>query len=699
MKPNNFSDILNSLKHDLLKKAIHFTLVASLLIIQGCTGKKDKNSMENFAYQTEQFADIRILRYNIPGFEKLSLQQKKLAYYLYEAGLAGRDIIWDQNYRYNLIIRKTLEEIILHFNGNRNTAQFQEFITYTKRVFVANGIHHHNSSLKIIPGFSKEYLAELIQNSPESNFPVKSPEEIDQLISTLQNVLFDPTIDAIKTNLNPDEDLLMTSAVNYYSGVSQDEASDFYNNLSSGDNKMPVMWGLNSQLVKSGDDIAESIWRTGGMYSKAIEQIVYWLQKALSVAENQLQKQIIGKLTDFYNNGDLSVFDDYNILWVRDTVSVIDFTNGFIETYTDPLGLKGAWQSMVSAIDNESGQRVQLISANAQWFEDNMPYNEAFKKPMVKGISARAINVIAISGENSPTPPLGVNLPNSDWIRREHGSKSVTITNIARAYYEADFSAGIMTEFAFNNDELELAKNFGFLARNLYTDLHEIIGHGSGQLLPGVADMSITLKNYASVIEETRADLAALYFAIDAALVDRGIVPTLDVGKTFYNQYIRNGMMLQLQRVSPGANIQQAHMRNRQLVAKWVYEKGSSENIIERKSINGKTYFVINDHLKLRNLFGELLTEIQRIKSEGDFIAARNLVENYAIKVDQELLAEVHQRFTSLNIPPFSAFINPVLTPVIRNDRIVDVKVEYPSDFLDQMLFYSRNYSTLTPLY
>jgi len=651
--------------------------------------------MDQFLYQTEKFADIRILRYNIPGFEQLTLQQKTLAFYLYKAALSGRDIIWDQNYRYNLVIRKTLEEIILNYNGNRDLPEFKEFLTYSKRVFVANGVHHHNSSLKILPGFTKEYLSELILNSPDARFPVKDAEELNELTTHLKSILFDPEVDGKKTNLDPGADLLATSAINFYSGVSQQEASDFYSQFHTPENRMPVMWGLNSQLTKVDEELTEQIWRIGGMYTKAIEQVVFWLQKALSVAENQMQRQVISKLIDFYNTGDLSVFDDYNILWVRDTVSVIDFTNGFIEVYADPLGLKGAWQSMVSAIDRESGLRVRLITENAQWFENNMPFNEAFKKPTVTGISARAINVIAISGENSPTPPLGVNLPNSDWIRREHGSKSVTISNIAQAYYQADLSAGIINEFAFSEEELQLANQYGFLARNLHTDLHEIIGHGSGQLLPGVADMSITLKNYASVIEETRADLAALYFAYHPMLPEKGIVPSTDVGKAFYNQYIRNGLMLQLQRVQPGKPIEQPHMRNRQLVSQWVLEKGKDEKVIERKSKDGKTFFVINDHQKLRVLFGNLLAEIQRIKSEGDFEAARDLVENYGVKVDQELLHEVHQRFSALNIPPFSAFINPILVPVIQNDRIVDVKLEYPTDFLEQMLFYGKNYSFL----
>ncbi|TVQ14872.1 MAG: dihydrofolate reductase [Bacteroidetes bacterium] len=651
--------------------------------------------MHSFQYQTEQFADIRILRYEIPGFEELSLQQKTLIYYLHEAAQSGRDIFWDQNYRHNLSIRKTLEEIIKHFNGNRDTEDFQNFLVYAKRVFVANGIHHHYSSNKIIPEFTEEYFVDLINNSPEGNFPVHGVEELNALIYMLTPIIFDPQIDAKKVNLDPNVDMAMESANNFYHNVTQEEVLEFYNQFQDPDNDRPLSWGLNSQLAKSNEIVKERIWRVGGMYSRAIEQIISWLEKALSVAENDHQRQIIGKLIVFYETGDLALFDEYSILWVQDTQSEVDFTNGFIEVYGDPFGLKGSYQSMVSIIDKASGNRTELISENAQWFEDHLPVDEAYRKPEVSGISARAINIAAVAGDNSPTPPLGVNLPNSDWIRREYGSKSVTITNIAHAYHQASLESGIIGEFACNEAETELAKKYGFMANNLHTDLHEIIGHGSGRLKPGVAEMSITLKNYASVIEEARADLAALYFMLDPMLVELGIIPSLDVGIAQYNSYIKNGLMQQLYRIEPGQNIEQTHMRNRQLIASKVMEMGKEDNVIEKTFVNGKTCFVVHNHEKLRELFGVLLHEVQRIKSEGDFEAARKLVENYGVRADQELLKEVHERYSRLGIPPYAAFINPRFIPVVRNDRIVDIRIEYPESFLDQMLFYGERYSFL----
>lgn len=676
----------------LLRKIVCTTAVISLA---ACGLDKSNHNMNSFQYQTEQFADIRILRYEIPGFEDLSLQQKTLIYYLHEAAQSGRDIYWDQNYRHNLTIRKTLEEIIQHYNGDRQTEDFQKFLVYAKRVFVASGIHHHYSNNKIIPGFSEDYFIELINNSPAGDFPIHGEEDINTLINTLIPVLFDPDIDAKKVNLDPDVDMAVESATHFYHGVTQEEVEEFYAQYQDPENERPLSHGLNSQLTKTDETVAERVWRFDGMYSRAIEQIIDWLEKALAVAENANQRQIIRKLIEFYETGDLALFDEYSILWVQDTVSEVDFTNGFIEVYGDPFGLKGSYQSMVSITDKASGNRTQLISNNAQWFEDHLPIDEAYRKPKVSGISARAINIAAVAGDNSPTPPLGVNLPNSDWIRREYGSKSVTITNIAHAYHQASLESGVTAEFACNETELELAQKYGFMANNLHTDLHEIIGHGSGRLKPGVADMSITLKNYASIIEEARADLAALYFMLDTNLVELGIIPTLDVGKAQYNSYIMNGLMQQLYRIEPGQNIEQTHMRNRQLIASKVFEMGKQENVIEKTTVDGKTCFVIHNHEKLRELFGELLREVQRIKSEGDFEAARELVENYGVKVDQELLKEVHERYSKLGIPPYAAFINPRFVPVVRNDRIVDIKVEYPEDFLEQMMFYGERYGFL----
>ncbi len=651
--------------------------------------------MQDFNYHAEQFADIRILRYEIPGFEELPLRQKTLIYYLHEAGLAGRDIYWDQNYRFNLIIRKTLEEIINHYSGNRETEEFNQFITYAKRVFVANGIHHHYSTQKFSPGFTPEYFTELINLSPGGNFPLRGNEDLKDLLQELTPVMFDPGVDARRVNLNPKEDMALESAGNFYHNVTQQEVTTFYQQVNDPESPEPVSVGLNSQLTRNNGEVIERVWHAGGMYGVAIERIIYWLEKSMSVAENDHQRQTIAKLIAFYETGDLKLWDEYSILWVQDTISEIDFTNGFIEVYGDPFGLKGSYQSMVSILDHESARRTRLISSKAQWFEDHMPFHEDFKKPEVKGISAKAIHIAAVAGDNSPTPPLGVNLPNSDWIRREYGSKSVTITNIALAHDRANQESGIINEFACSPEEIRLAREHGFLANNLHTDLHEIIGHGSGKLRPGIKDMSITLKNYASVIEETRADLAALYFMMDPKLKEWGIVPSADVAKAQYNHYIKNGLMLQLYRIDPGSNIEQTHMRNRQLIASLAMEMGKEDNVIEKVSQNGKTCFIINDHAKLREIFGRMLGEIQRIKSEGDFDAAKKLVETYGVEVDQELLKEVHRRYSALGIPPYTAFINPVFIPVVRNDRIVDIKIEYPESFLDQVLHYGKHYSFL----
>jgi dipeptidyl-peptidase III len=663
--------------------------------IFSCNNEITNQHMDEFTFLTEQFDDTRILRYQVPGFQELTLQQKTLIYYLHEAAQSGRDILWDQNYRHNLLIRKTIEEILNHYNGNRDSEDFQKFLVYAKKVFVANGIHHQYSSNKIVPEFSESYLIELINNSPDGSFPITPTEEINTLIKMLVILLFDPEVDGKQVNLDPEVDKALESANNYYRDVTEAEVLAFYQNLTDPENQRPLSHGLNSQLTKVDDQIVERIWRRNGMYTQAISEIVSWLTKALSVTENDLQRHTILKLIEFYDTGDLAIFDEYSILWVQDTLSYVDFTNGFIEVYGDPFGLKGAYQSMVSIVDETSINRVRKISENAQWFEDNMPFDEAYKKPEVTGISARAINIAAVAGDNSPMPPLGVNLPNSDWIRREYGSKSVTITNIAHAYHQANLQSGFAEEFSCNEQETELAREYGFLSNNLHTDLHEIIGHGSGRLKPGVADMSITLKNYASVIEETRADLAALYFMMDHRLLELGLIPSLDAAKAQYNHYIKNGLMLQLHRVEPGTDIEQTHMRNRQLIASKVMEMGQSQNVIEKLVKDGKTCFIVNDHNQLRQLFGELLKEIQRIKSEGDYEAAKSLVENYGVKVNQELLAEVHERYARIGMPSTTAFINPVFIPVISNDRIVDVAIEYPDDFLEQMLHYGKKYSFL----
>ncbi|OGU41156.1 MAG: dihydrofolate reductase [Ignavibacteria bacterium RIFOXYB2_FULL_35_12] len=684
-----------------MKKLLSFPLVLFITVLMGCGKSEDKIDnlsspvgLDTFKYQTEQFADLAILRYQVPGFEELSLKEKELVYYLYEAALAGRDIYYDQNYKHNLFIRKTLNGVVRSYEGDRQTDEFKSFMVYAKRFWFSNGIHHHYANKKFTPEFSPEYFTELLRNSDEKLLPIASNETLDNLLSKLIPLIFNPNIDAQKVNLTPGADLIKTSAVNFYEGTTQKEVENFYSTMVLKKDTTPVWHGLNSKLIKEKGKLQEKVWKVGGMYSQAIEKIVYWLGKALRVAENDLQKNTLQKLIDYYKTGDLKAWDDYNILWVQDTTSRIDVVNGFIEVYDDPLGYKGSYEAIVSIKDLEATQRIDAISRQAQWFEDNSTLSDAYKKKNVVGISAKVITVVVELGDASPSTPIGINLPNSNWIRKIHGSKSVNLGNIVNSYNKAG-SEEVIKEFYFTEDEIQRAKEFGALADNLHTDLHEVIGHASGQIKPGVGTPKQTLKNYASVIEEARADLVALYYAIDQKLVDIGVMPSIEVGKAEYNKYIRNGLMLQLNRIEFGENIEQAHMRNRQLVSKWVYEKGKNENVIERKIKEDKTYFVINDYQKLRQLFGVLLRDVQRITSEGDYEAAKKLVETYGVEVDKELHKEVKERYARLNIAPYKGFINPVLKPIYNGEKIVDVKIEYPEDFVEQMLYYDENYSFL----
>ena len=549
-------------------------------------GKKENSNSKNdttFKYQTEQFADVRILRYRIPGFDSLSLKQKELLYYLYQAALSGRDIIFDQNYKNNLCIRKTNEQIIENYKGDKETASYKKFLVFAKRVWVSNGIHHHNSMDKFKPGFTKDFFADLIKKSPAAKFPLQKNETIDAFIKRLTAILFDQTVDKKRVNLNPEEDMITTSANNFYSGVTQKEAEAFYNKLNKKNDPTPLSYGLNSRLVKKRGKIVEEVYKVGGLYTEAIEKVVYWLDKAITVTERAMQKKSLQKLIEFYKTGDLKTFDEYSILWLQDTTSRVDVVNGFIEVYGDPLGKKGSFESMVSIRDEEATKRAKVISDNAQWFEDNSPIDKAYKKKKVKGVTAKVIDVVVESGDASPTTPIGVNLPNADWIRKDYGSKSVTLGNITLAYDESGKNNGAIEEFAFSEEEIKLSKKYSTLAGNLHTDLHEIIGHGSGQIKKGVADPSETLKNYSSTLEEARADLIALYFMMDRKLIDIGVMNTLDVGKAEYNSYIRNGLMIQLVRLELGKDIEESHMRNRQLIAKWAYEQGRADNIIEFK--------------------------------------------------------------------------------------------------------------------
>ena len=653
-----------------------------------------KDKARPFQYVSEQFADLRILRYQIPGFETLNLKQKELLYYLSEAALCGRDIIWDQNYKHNLLIRKTIDAMVLGYTGDMNAPEYKLFEVYAKRVWFSRGIHHHYSSAKFIPACSPDYFTQLVMATDVKTLPLKDGETITKFAEKMTALIFDPTVAEKKVCLDADKDLILSSSVNFYEGVNQAEATAFYEKMANTEPKPKEMIGLNSKLVKENGAIVEKVWKVGGMYSSAIEKIVFWLEKAVTVAENANQKLALEKLVQFYKSGSLKDFDEYNIAWVKDTESAIDVVNGFIEVYEDPLGKKGSFESVVSVKDFEASKRIATIGANAQWFEDNSTLMPQHKKKNVKGISAKVINAVMESGDSAPSTPIGINLPNNEWIRETHGSKSVNLGNIVEAY---DIAAGgsVVNEFYFNDAIKKNVLNYAGLADKLHTDMHEVIGHASGQIEPGVGQPHETLKNYASALEEGRADLVALYYLMDKKLVSLGVMPSIEYGKASYDEYITKGLMIQLSRLKLGDNIEEAHMRNRQMVAKWVFEKGQSSNVIEKKNMAGNTYFVVNDYEKLRVLFGELLREIQRIKSQGDYAAGKALIENYGVKVDLALHKEVLERFAKLEMAPYQGFIQPKLIPEYVGGKLIDVKVEYPKSFKQQMLDYSKNYSYL----
>ncbi len=649
---------------------------------------------EEFAYLSEQFADLKILRYQIPGFDELPLKKKQLIYYLYEASLVGRDIMYDQNFKHNLKIRRTLEAIIA--SASDEGEEWESFMTYAKRVWFANDIHHHYSNAKLRPAFSPEYFAERVSAADASLLPLAEGATPESLIAELTPIIFDPTIAPKKVNKAPEVDIVATSAVNFYEGVTEAEVDAFYAGKKDPDDPTPDSYGLNSKLVKENGQIREKVWKVGGMYGPALEKIVYWLEKAILVAENEQQAKTLQLLIDYYQSGDLETFNQYCIAWVHDTASDIDLINGFIEVYNDPKGYKGSYESVVQIRDPEASQRIATISREAQWFEDHSPIMDAHKKANVKGISARVISVAAEAGDASPATPIGINLPNANWIRKEHGSKSVNLANIVNAYEEASKKAGgALSEFAASEAEVERVKKWGSLADKLHTDMHEVIGHASGQIEDGVGETKETLRNYASTIEEGRADLVALYYMLDPKLVEMGVMPNLEVGKAAYDDFMRNGLMTQLRRIELGDNIEEAHMRNRAWIAYWVLKPGAADNVVERLEREGKTYFRINDYEKLRELFGELLREVQRIKSQGDYDAAKALVEGYGVQVDPQLHQEVLDRYAALNLAPYSGFINPVLKPVMEGDAITDVVVEYPDDFTQQMRYYGETYSHL----
>jgi len=669
------------------------------IMLQACQNRPSDTPTEpqaEFQVLADQFADLQVLRYRIPGFENLTLQQKELLYYLSQAARSGHDMIWDQNYRHNLLIRKTIENIVEHYEGDRKDPRWEQFMVYAKRVWFSNGIHHHYSTRKLIPEFDTAYWNALIQGSPKATFPVTpSCSNPAQLAAFLQPILFDPKIDAKRVNQESGIDLVQGSANNFYSGVTQKEVEAYYKPLKNPADTTPVWFGLNSRLTKVNGKVTEIPWKSGGLYGEAIDRIRFWLQKAISVAENPKQKKALELLVEYYKTGDLKTWDAYNIAWVQDTESMIDVVNGFIEVYGDPLGMRASYESVVSFRDMEATKRIKAIGDQAQWFEDQSPILAEHKKAKVTGISAKVITVVQEAGDASPSTPIGINLPNADWIRKMHGSKSVALGNIVYAYNEMGAKGSSIQEFAWDQAEIDRSKKFGPLAGDLHTDLHEVIGHASGQLNPGIGTPKETLKQYASTLEEARADLVALYYIMDPKLIELGVMPSLEVGKAEYDGYIRNGLMLQLRRLEPGENLEESHMRNRQLNAAWAYQKGLANKVIERKQRDGKTYFVVNDYNALRDLFGQLLREIQRIKSEGDFKAGQALVETYGVKVEQALVAEVKKRFESIQSKPYSGFIQPRLVPIMVQGKIKDVKVEYPDNFVEQMMEFGREYATL----
>lgn len=650
---------------------------------------------ENFNYIVEQFADLQLLRYRVAGFENLSLWQKELIYYLSEAALEGRDILFDQNGKYNLQIRKLLEAVYVSYSGDRNNPEFQGLEVYLKRVWFSSGIYHHYACDKFVPAFSPEFLRECIEQVDVASLPLKDGESVQAMCDKLFPVMFDPKVMPKRVNQADGEDLVMTSAANYYEGVTQDEAEKFYAMQKVAADPHPVMYGMNSRLVKKDGVLQEEVWKLDGMYGEAIQKIIFWLEKAETVAENEAQREVIRLLIDFYRTGDLKTFDTYSIAWLKDTDSKVDFVNGFIESYGDPLGMKASWESIVNFKDEEATHRTEIISQHAQWFEDHSPVSPSFKKEVVRGVSAKVITVAMLGGDLYPSSAIGINLPNSNWIRSLHGSKSVTIGNLTDAYNKAAKGNGFREEFVYSQEEKDLLEKYADITGDLHTDLHECVGHGSGKLLPGVDPDA--LKAYGSTIEEARADLFGLYYLPDEKLVELGLTPDKEAYKAEYYAYMMNGLLTQMVRIEPGCDLEEAHMRNRQLIARWALENGKSKNVVELVKKEGKTYVKINDYLQLRRLFAALLSEIQRIKSEGDYEAARALVEKYAVKLDATLHEEILNRYRSLHLAPYKGFVNPVYLPQYDAEgRIMDVKLDYTEGYTEQMLRYGRDYSNLT---
>ena len=676
-------------------KKVSFSIITSGLAVAAlCYSCAPNNASKSqkIDIMVDQFADIQVLRYEVTGFEELSLQHKKLIYYLSQAAIEGRDILFDQNCRYNLLIRKTLEAVYEHYKGDRTSSDWNEFMIYLKRVWFSNGIHHHYGEEKFVPGFSQKFIEDAILSIDVKYLPFSLEDE--ETIAKLTQVVFDPAVLSKRVNRAQDMDIIVNSANNYYYDITQTEVESFYDKMIDKADERPISYGLNSRLTKENGDIVEQIWKIDGMYSPAIEKIVYWLEKAATVSENEQQKAAIDKLVSFYKTGCLREYDEYSILWLQDINSLVDFVNGFTETYGDPLGIKASWESIVNFKDVEATRRTEILSGNAQWFEDNSPVDKRFKKEEVKGVTAKVITAAMLGGDCYPATAIGINLPNSNWIRKEYGSKSVTIENITAAYDKASQGSGFAEEFYWSDAERDIVKKYGFLTDNLHTDMHECIGHGSGKMLPGVGDDA--LKAYGSVIEESRADLFGLYYIADTKMIEIGLIPDAEAYKAQYYKYLCNGLMTQLTRIELGKQIEQSHMRNRALIARWIFEKAETDNIAEMRNTDGKTFLVINDYVKLRELFGQLLAEIQRIKSEGDFLAAKNLVETYAIKIDPVLHEEILERYKKLNISPYKGFVNPAYKPVYdANGEIIDVTIDYSESFAEQMMRYGKENSWL----
>ena len=669
-----------------LKNMLTIFGVAALLSACGQGGQKDERTAqkEDFHYLLDEFADLKVMRYQVPGWEDLTLRQKEYAYHLSEAAKYGRDITWDQYCKWNLPVRHAVEDILNEYKGDRDSEDFQKFTVYAKRLFFSNGMHHHYAEDKFFPECSKEYFKSLMEAIGEG-------EKAD----TLLTVIYSKDIYPQRRSTSSSGDIVALSAVNFYDGVTRKEVEDYYNSIMDPNDTTPVAYGLNTKVVKVGGKVVEEPWKVGGIYSNALEKIVAELGKAAEVAENEIQKRALNLLIEYYETGDLKLWDDFNVEWVQDTIGHVDFINGFIEDYDDPLGRKATWEGYVNIKDSAASARTEVLSANAQWFEDNSPIDQRFKKPLVKGVSAKVVNAVALAGATYPSTPIGINLPNSDWIRRDYGSKSVTIANITHAYDMAaqESPASALNEFAYSQEEIDRYKKYGSYADEIHTDLHECLGHGSGQLLPGVS--STALGEYQSALEEARADLFGLYYAADPKLVELGIMPDGEAYKAEYDSYIRNGLMVQLNRIELGRTVTEAHMQNRKLIAEWCYEKGAQNNVIQKVKKEGKTYFVIHDYEALRGLFAQLLAEIQRIKSEGDYKAGKNLIDVYAVNIDRQLHEEVKARYDALGLKPYGGFVNPDIVPVEKDGKVVDYKIVYADDYLRQQLDYGKKYSTL----